>query len=527
MWLAAGLGGCALFAGGVRVFSTDARHQLWGLSAACAYALAALAVAAQRARRAPRSRGTGGVDFALLSVVCGAILVPLVWLIVTGHGEPEVGVVAHSGSTLIHQGTPYRSAHALATTADPNQYNPYLPLMAVFGVPQAVLGHGVLTDPRVWFGLVFLAVFGWALRTAGARDCGRWALLVTASPVIAFELCVGGTDVPMVAFMCLGFALLWRRQEWSPVAAGLALGIASAMKATAWLALAVAFALLYARDGQRAAWRFIAVAAGVVAVIVGPFAALAPGSLVRNTILFPLGLASVKSQAASPLLGHALAQTGPVGHTVVVILLIGSGLAIAASLVIRPPASVPAAVVRLVIGLSAMFVLAPSTRFGYFIYPAALVLWLLISVAGRKTARVQGQALDRPKVGPCVLDRVPGGPPPRSPGQMMPPSSFPPSPRAQPGCPGGCSARSPWCRRCWPRPGCCPGCRWCSRAGSRFCRWCSCSGRWPPASATSPCGSFPRAGPVSSRVPARPPVPNGTGTRPRERRGGRWPARSR
>jgi hypothetical protein len=31
-----------------------------------------------------------------------------------------------------------------------------------------------------------------------------------------------------------------------------------------------------------------------------------------------------------------------------------------------------------------MFVLAPSTRFGYFIYPAALVLWLLVAQAGRK-----------------------------------------------------------------------------------------------------------------------------------------------
>ena len=94
--------------------------------------------------------------------------------------------------------------------------------------------------------------------------------------------------------------------------------------------------------------------------------------------MFPLGLANVKSQAASPLLGHVLAQTGLLGHTIVVVLLIGSGLAIAVSLVIRPPRDVPAATWRLVIGLSAMFVLAPSTRFGYFIYPAALVLWLLV-----------------------------------------------------------------------------------------------------------------------------------------------------
>jgi hypothetical protein len=379
-WLAGGLVFCALFSGGVSLFSTDSLHRLWGLSAACAYALAALAVLAWR------SRGTLGVDIALGVIACGAILIPLLWMVATGHGEPEVGVVATSAKTLINQGTPYHSSQALAATTDPNQYNPYLPLMAAFGVPQALLGHGLLTDPRVWFGVVFLVVFAFALRIAGARDGVRWALLMTASPVIAFELCVGGTDVPMVAFLCLGFALLWRHQGVSPVAAGLALGIASAMKATAWPALVVVFALLYVRDGPRVAWRFTAVALGVVAVIVGPFAVLKPGSLVKNTILFPLGLASVKSQAASPLLGHVLAQTGVVGHTAVVILLIGSGLAIAVSLLIRPPRDVPAATVRLVIGLSAMFVLAPSTRFGYFIYPAALVLWLLVARAGRQHA---------------------------------------------------------------------------------------------------------------------------------------------
>jgi hypothetical protein len=406
-WLVAGLVGCAMFAGGVCLFSSDPLHRLWGMSAACAYVLAALAVMVWR------SRGTTGVDVALGIVIIGAILVPLSWMVLTGHGEPEVGVVASSAKTLIKHGTPYKSPKILATTTNPNQYNPYLPLMAVFGVPQAVLGHSVLTDPRVWFGIVFLAVFALALRIAGARDCARWALLVTASPVIAFELCVGGTDVPMVAFMCLGFALLWRpagaaqpggltgspvATAASPLAAGLALGVASSMKATAWPALVVAFALLYAREGKREAWRFAAAALAVVAVIVGPFAALRPGSLVKNTILFPLGLASVKSQAASPLLGHELAQTGVLGHTAVVVLLIGSGLAIAVSLVIRPPRDVPAATWRLVIGLSAMFVLAPSTRFGYFIYPAAMVIWLSICQAARKAA--SRDQPDQPPAGP-------------------------------------------------------------------------------------------------------------------------------
>ena len=375
IWLAAALAACALFGGGVALFSTDPLHRLWGTSAAIAYAVAALAVVAWR------SRSTIGVDIALAAMVGGAILVPLLWMIWTGHGEPEVGVVATSATTLIKHGTPYKSAQVLASTTNPNAYNPYLPLMAAFGIPQALLGHSPLTDPRVWFGTVFVVVFACALRIAGAKDCVRWALLLTASPIIAFELVVGGTDVPMVAFLCLGFALLWRAGKSNAIPAGLALGVASSMKATAWPALVVAFALLYVRDGKRAAWRFTAWSLAVVAVIVGPFAVLRPGSLVKNTILFPLGLASVKSQAASPLLGHVLAQTA-VGHTIVVILLIGSGLAIAVSLVIRPPKDVPAATIRLVIGLSAMFILAPSTRFGYFIYPAAMVLWLLVSQAG-------------------------------------------------------------------------------------------------------------------------------------------------
>jgi len=391
VWLVSGLVACALFAAGVSLFSGDSLHRLWGVSAACAYAVAALVIMAWR------SRATTGVDIALGVLICGAILVPLLWMVLNGHGEPEVGVVANSAKILIKHGTPYKSTNVLATTTDPNQYNPYLPLMAVFGVPQAVLGHSVLTDPRVWFGLVFLVVFAFALKIAGGRDASRWALLVTASPIIAFELVVGGTDVPMVAFMCLGFALLWKP---NPVAAGLALGIASSMKATAWPALIVAFTLLYVRDGKRAAWRFTLVALVVVALIVGPFAILRPAALVRNTILFPLGLAKVKSQAASPLLGHVLAQTGVLGHTIAVALLIGSGLAIAVSLVVRPPRDVPSATIRLVIGLTAMFVLAPSTRFGYFIYPAAMMVWLLVSQAGRKPAGPPEKQPPQPREGP-------------------------------------------------------------------------------------------------------------------------------
>jgi hypothetical protein len=59
-------------------------------------------------------------------------------------------------------------------------------------------------------------------------------------------------------------------------------------------------------------------------------------------------------------------------------LLIVAGLALAASLVIRPPASTAAAAGRLALGLALMFALSPDTRFGYFAYPIGLCGWIAL-----------------------------------------------------------------------------------------------------------------------------------------------------
>src|ERR1700759_317574 len=107
----------------------------------------------------------------------------------------------------------------------------------------------------------------------------------------------------MVAFLCLGFAFLWARK---PALAGLALGIGASMKATAWPALLVAIALLAVREGKRTVGVFTLTALGVVAVCVGPFVIGHPRALVQNTIMFPLGLASVRSAARSPLPGYLI-----------------------------------------------------------------------------------------------------------------------------------------------------------------------------------------------------------------------------
>jgi len=373
-WLAGIFAVSTIWAILVAVISNDHVHQLWGEVAAVGYGLALAVVLVLRHART--------ADIALGVAFIGGLIVPLSWLAASGQWQPEVGVVANSGWALIHHGTPYADPAALASTLDPNAYNPYLPVMALFGLPRAFFNLGLLTDPRVWFGVVFLGIFWLALREGGARDPGRWAVLVAGTPVIAFELAVGGTDVPMVAFLCLGFAYLWVSK---PGLAGLALGIGASMKATAWPALLVAVALLWVRDGSLAVRRFALAALGVMAVCLGPFIIGHPKAIVVNTIRFPLGLASVKSDARSPLPGYLIASTWPgAGHTIVVAMLALAGLAVAASLVFKPPRSVPRAVMLLAGAMTLMFVLAPSTRVGYFIYPAGLAIWVFAVWAGRR-----------------------------------------------------------------------------------------------------------------------------------------------
>jgi hypothetical protein len=140
-----------------------------------------------------------------------------------------------------------------------------------------------------------------------------------------------------------------------------------------------------ARDGARAAYRFLAalVVTGLALVALLAPAVLfkrgAATALVQNSVLFPLGLTRYKTPAQSLLPGHLLASMGTAGHVVSVGLLLAAGLAVAVSLVIRPPRNVPVAIWRLTTGLTLMFLLGPNVRFGYFIYPFGLIGWLALT----------------------------------------------------------------------------------------------------------------------------------------------------
>ncbi|HEY6276599.1 MAG TPA: glycosyltransferase 87 family protein [Streptosporangiaceae bacterium] len=398
-WFAVLIVASAAFAAVVALISNQPPERTWGMFAAAGYGVAFLIVlAARRWGTAIRRRATG---LAVVAGFTGAVAAPLGWLAVAGEAQPEVGVTIRSAALLLHRGTPYQGAAALAAAHSPYAYDPYLPALIVFGLPRAVLGGGPLTDPRLWFGLVFATTFAAALTLLGTRRPGWWTTIVIASPVVAFPLSVGGDDLPVLGLICLGFALLAepRGRSWPRLAAaGVVLGLAAAMKATAWPALVVVLVLVASRQGRRAAALLALAVLAMTGLADGPVALTHPGAMVLNTIKFPLGMAKVASPAESVLPGHLIAMAGGAGHWAAVGLVVTAGLAAGAWLVARPPADVRAAVWRLAVGLTALFLLAPATRAGYFMYPLGLAAWLLLTRPGRPGATGVAAASSPPEI---------------------------------------------------------------------------------------------------------------------------------
>jgi hypothetical protein len=305
---------------------------------------------------------------------------PLAWQAFAGlprrAGEGSLTVIARAGGQLLRHGTPYLPAadltHALA-------YDPYEPLMAVFGLPNAAGLTGWPANPRLWLAMAGTAGVYLAFRLPGVppRQALRYTALALASPVLALPLATGGSDLPVIAALCVAVTL----SERAPRRAAVAAGVACALKAIAWPAVPVIAALLAAARGPRVSWRFTATAAvtAVAAMAAAPAALADPNATVQNVVLFPLGLTSHRSPAASPLPGHLLATAGTAGRWTALTLLTVAVAGFAWWLARRPPRTARAAAVRLAVGLTVAVTLAPAARWGYYAYPLALLGWLRLS----------------------------------------------------------------------------------------------------------------------------------------------------
>ena len=267
---------------------------IWAAWAAPAYCIAAVAL--------PWSRSWGVA--ALVAVF--AVAAPLLVMMAQG-GELAAGmtVIERSATLLIRDGTPYLSSGQLSSWL---AYNPYLPAMALFGLPSAIGLQGAPGDPRVWLVLVTVAALAAALSLGvphSVRDCAgcrrtllRSIAIATACPAVALNLAVTTTDPPVLALMVLALALLkFPERIWL---AAVALGLACAMKPTAWLAIPVLAAMLRYRDGTRAAVTFTVTSVAVFLAITLPVMLANPVAMAQNTVLFPLGLTAHLTPAAEP-----------------------------------------------------------------------------------------------------------------------------------------------------------------------------------------------------------------------------------
>ncbi len=371
----------AAFAAVVFAASGQPVQWIWAVWAVGGYGLAAVTAGLWRSR---------GTEAALFIALTGALAAPLAWQVTFGAkmskaDEGSLKVVANSAVLLLRHGSPYLPADQISHVL---QYNPYEPAMALFGLPAAAGLHGAVGNPRLWMGITAAAVLVAAFRLTKPGHALRSTAFAFSSPVLALPLTDGLTDVPVVALLILTLACTAASSRRRILlTAAIALGGACAIKATAWPALPIIAAMLAVRDGLQAATRFVITAGITTALLVAataPASLTAPAALFQNTVLFPLGMTKYQTEAASPLPGHLLAVIGPAGHWAAVGLFCAASLAAGAALVIKPPADAKAAARRLAVVLAMLFTLAPASRWGYFVYPAALLAFVGGNAEGRQ-----------------------------------------------------------------------------------------------------------------------------------------------
>jgi hypothetical protein len=414
----------ALFALCTAQFSGISLYQQWGRLAVGPYVTGAVASAAVARSARPRraslhsvgSAGAAGAAGAarsgpggatagerlrawttprlaiFLVVMVGATLIPLslevLWRTDSGpgtaHVQPETLVVEHAGQCVVHGCALYTKVNPKdPPPAPPGQpaydvFNPYLPLMSVFGLAAGTDGPRRLTDARIGFSVFTVLVVALALGLCRGPSGPRVLTLqaMTVLPTAALPLATGGDDVPVAALMLLGLVLLQRRR---PLGSGVAIGVAAAMKITAWpLAL---IAILAARDaeGERSPRARLWFGLGVVGVLlpaVLPSFLDGPSAFIDNVVRFPLGLAGMTSPAASPLIGHAVVTAFPHLQRAFTLLLAVGGSAVLGFVLVRHTPRTAAEVARLLAwAFTAAILLAPATRIGYALYPVEFFVW--------------------------------------------------------------------------------------------------------------------------------------------------------
>ncbi|MEU3770165.1 glycosyltransferase family 87 protein [Amycolatopsis keratiniphila] len=383
--------GCLIFAVVNTAVAEFYGYRVWANFAVAGYGLAVvhtgwLTIAARRGKALPGALGSRWIGIGAIGLF--AMILPLGMLVIrrlTGvdwlvtpnswAAQPEVWVIERSAKLLLENGTPYVDVTALGRAVEVNDYTPYGPVMTVFGLPRALLGGGpvanALTDARWMFALAAVACVLLTLRLL------KWpkipvsaAQLALACPLTALTWAVAGPDLAIVGLLVLSFALAATGRA---VLSGLVLALVVSAKLIVAPAIVVLGVLLITRRGPRALGGFAAALVVTTLVLHVPVYLVDPKAFVEHVFRFPMGIGVIKSPAASPLPGHLIASLGPVGTAVSFALLGIAAVVILVWLLRRPPATGSDALLRMAVGLVALIMLTPATRYGYLVYPLVLL----------------------------------------------------------------------------------------------------------------------------------------------------------
>ncbi|WP_211260614.1 glycosyltransferase 87 family protein [Amycolatopsis jejuensis] len=387
--------GCFAFALGTALASEFYGYRIWGTFAVAGYGLAAAHSGwlLWTARRGKQAHGKFGLRWiGIATVILVAMCAPLIMLVIrrlTGvdwlitpwswAAQPEVWVIERSADLLLQHGTPYVDLSALGRAPEVNDYTPYGPVMTIFGLPRALFGGSpvldALTDARWMFAIAAVACAYGAWRLMNRPRVPVFAAQIAiACPLTALTWAVAGPDLAIAGLLVLACALAASgRAGWTGFV--LALVISAKLIAAPAAAVLVVFVYYRARAANPgvATARFLTTLVSTTVVLHLPVYLADPVAFTEHVIRFPLGMGLVRSPAASPLPGHLIAQTGPAG-TVISLLLVGiAAVAMLIWLARRPPATGSAALTRIAVGLGALILLTPATRYGYLVYPLVLL----------------------------------------------------------------------------------------------------------------------------------------------------------
>ena len=414
--------GAAAFAIHSYMFSRSVDYRTWAACAWPAYGVAALAATLLRmrgsrlgARRLMAARAAIGAV-----VLIGAVALPLArevdWRASRGsqYAASEVLVTEAAADEFLRGRNPY-AAHfgspdlAWRTPSIADHF-PYLPGMALAGVPHALAPQHPWTDARLFFALITVVAAGLALSRWRAPPDRRVTTLqfLILLPTGAPMLVTGGDDIPVLALSLLALVLLHEGRLGLSMTAAAA---AALLKLTAWPVLLAIIAVTHkpGEPPRALLTRSLPAAAALVVAVLG--AAPAPASFANDVVLFPLGLTASRSPADSHTLGRVLlspvgdlAPASPARVLVTGLLLAGT----AAACGYLPlhlaqgacPAEAGASAALAAAGvLLVLILLAPIGRSGYLIYPIDLAVWGAMlsgrSIARRYGARAGGVALSR------------------------------------------------------------------------------------------------------------------------------------